>query len=164
MKILALDMATTTGWAMHAPDTDGRWPKSALRWGHVELPDAGGARVRALLGWLTETIAKEKTTHVVYETPGYFPGRVASYRVGCHLEAALLVAAKDCMVYGITSSEVKKVATGKGNAKKDQVRASMRGWLLKLGRATSRDELTDDEADALGVLKCYLVIEEKWKP
>jgi Holliday junction resolvasome RuvABC endonuclease subunit len=165
MKILALDLATTTGWAVHGPKSeDGSWPRDALRWGHIKLSDAVGSRIRELREWLDAKIKSELITHVVYETPGYFPGRVASFRVGCHLEAALLIAAEQALVYGITSGEVKKVATGKGNAKKDQVRASMRGWLLKLGRSTPLATLTDDEADALAVLKSYLVIVERWKP
>lgn len=149
--ILALDMATRTGWAYLAPGADS--PESGI----VQLPGEGqnAARVVALECWLWPRLAPLAAGRglIVYETPGLVLNRAAPFRVGCHLESAVLRLASAWRVdhlLGVTAAELKKHATGMGNAGKPEiVRAMKERW--------GREDLEDaDEADALALLSCAL--------
>lgn len=144
--ILALDLATRTGWAELAPGA------AAPTSGVVDLPSSGpAARVDALAAWLWPRLAPLAAGRglVIYEGPIMYPGRANAFRVGCHLESVLLHLARTLGVDHLVvaaPSEAKKHATGSGTAKKHLVVAAMR-------QRWGRPELEDDnEADALALL------------
>jgi Holliday junction resolvasome RuvABC endonuclease subunit len=134
MEILALDIATKTGWATsHTSGVVDFKPKRG---------ESDGMRVVRFRSWLDEMLRSGSFSVVVYERPA---GRHA---------ASIIVAAKmvgmvdllahehglDVAIY--SASEIKKHATGKGNAGKDQVyQAAVEKWGTGIA--------DDNEADAL---------------
>lgn len=154
--ILTLDLATRTGWAYLAEDCEE--PVS----GAIDLPGDGQvtARIVALECWLWPRLAPLAAGRglLVYETPGLVLNRAAPFRVGCHLESAVLRLARAWSVdhiLGITAGELKKIAAGHGFAKKDEMLRAMRARWNRT--EDGGHALTDDnEADALGLLHCAL--------
>lgn len=78
-------------------------------------------RIRAFRDWLSDIVLKEKIKMVVYERPTQ--GMFMATRIHSHFEAIILLM---CSYYGlgymeVSAAEVKKWATGKGNAKKPQM-------------------------------------------
>jgi len=145
-SILCYDMATLTGWAI-------RTPKGQVYSGSVQLAKKGAtARLASWHTWLDtqlRTVGWWAGGVLAYEQPTLVAGRANAFRVGCHLEAVLLLAASTLEVKTILSAtpgQIKKHATGKGNASKIQVIEAMR-------RRWQRSNLVDDnEADALALL------------
>ena len=144
--ILALDLATRLGWARL--DVDG-----CVSSGAVQLPSPPVARLAAFWRWL-EVELRPAPQLLVYERivlarmRGGIMG-AAAHRVASQLEGLTLLAAGLAGVprwTHVTPAELKVSATGKGNAPKAEVVASMRErW--------GRPELEDDnEADALALL------------
>jgi hypothetical protein len=153
--ILALDLATRAGWAELAAGAT--VPTS----GAIDLPDHGpAARVVGLTTWLWPRLAPIAAGRglLIYEGPIMYPGRANAFRVGCHLESNLLNMARAWGVDHVlvaSPAEVKKHATGSGNAKKDEVVRAMR---VRWGR-TEKGPLgleDDNEADALALLSYAL--------
>lgn len=114
MKILALDQATKCGWCL-SPELNGTWDLSAKR---DESPGYKLLKLRAKL----EDIHREHNLDlVVYE-------RVAGLHKSAIIHSAKMSGAIEifCIDNGIeyraySASEVKKFATGKGNANKDKM-------------------------------------------
>lgn len=142
MRILALDMATRTGWAVH---DEGRLVRSGM----VKLPDRPGARVRGFEDWLRDQL--DGVDVVAYESPALVRGRAAAHRVGCHLEAVVYATCGGQILYSTPAPQWKKLAGLKGNARKGEVLEwARRRWGLP-------DLVSHDEADALGVLQAALI-------
>ena len=111
MKILALDQATKTGWC--SPNASGVWDLSPKRGESIGMRNV---RFRAKL---IELIDLEEIEMVVYERPA---GRNKSaLLVAGELVSIIKLVCEDKGVeYGCYSAtEIKKYATGKGNANKD---------------------------------------------
>jgi Holliday junction resolvasome RuvABC endonuclease subunit len=138
-KILALDIATKTGWA--TTSASGTWD---LKTRKGESPGMKHLRLKAKV---KEVIELDNIDLVVYEKPsGRFIKGVMSVSelVGVIL---LLCAEMEIEHSGYTVSEVKKFATSKGNANKDDMMAAAR---LKWPQI----ELIDDNhSDALWILE-----------
>lgn len=163
MRVLALDQATSCGWATNA----GGPGRSRLEWGTEEFgrlrPDDGdGQRLVRFRGWLWEKLSRTGAALVVSE------GLVGFSRGKANLLAPQFSAVVRMAVaeLGLTHAEVppstlKKFATGRGNAKKPDVTAAARararseskaaGW-IPMEVEMRIDSLTDDEADALWLL------------
>jgi Holliday junction resolvasome RuvABC endonuclease subunit len=137
MKILALDIATKTGWCTDT--TSGTWNFSPKR------GESEGMRVVRFKSRVREMIELEKITLVSYE-------RVAGFHKGAIIVAAEMVGVlKDlCIEMGVelasySATEIKKFATGKGNAKKDQ--------MVEAARALGYNPIDDNEADAIHLFR-----------
>jgi Holliday junction resolvasome RuvABC endonuclease subunit len=140
MKILALDPATHCGWA-HSDGASGEWDLSIRR------DESGGMRVLRLSAKLREIIETTGVELVVFE---------AARHAGAKMQGALVVQAelqgviklvceeRGVEFRGYSPSELKKHATGKGNANKAAMQAAA---LAKFGK-----EVGDNEADALWLL------------
>lgn len=141
--ILALDLGTTTGWAMHAPCAGTASGTMSFKPGRFE---GGGMRYLRFRRWLTELKATTEGIEAVYfEEVRRHAGVDAAHAYGGFL--ATLTAW--CEHYGIPYSGVpvgtiKKHATGKGNADK----AAMVTAIRALGHAPA----DDNEADAIALL------------
>lgn len=158
MNILALDLGTTTGWALR----EGDHLESGVQTFEVKRGESPGMRYLAFRRWLRQIaqpecgarcdgtcshpivglIVYEQTHHrggAATEVSANFAGRVQEY-----------VAEKKCEAFAIEhaavhSATLKKWTTGKGNAKKpDMIAAVARRW--------ARDVTDDNEADALALL------------
>lgn len=142
--ILALDLATATGWALR--DAQGQLTSGvqsfALRSG-----ESSGMRLLRFRRWLREVLELGEVRLVAYEQPVIHRKRRQLNRSVAHnLEGVLLPELEGRADYvSPTPAEIKKHATGRGNASKaDMVAAAQVRW--------EREVQDDNEADALCVL------------
>jgi len=134
MKILALDIATNTGWKTET--ASGVWNLKPAR------GESEGMRVVRFKSKVRELIEIESITLVSYERPAGM--HKASIMVASEMVGVL----KDlCIEKGIelacySATEIKKFATDKGNANKEQMIEAARKQYGYTGDS-------DDEADAI---------------
>lgn len=133
MKILALDVATKTGWCTET--ASGTWDFK------VKRGESEGMRVVRFRSRVKEMIEMEEITIVSYE-------RVAGFHKAAIIVAAEMVGVLKllCTELGVeianyAATEIKKFATGKGNAKKEDMIKAAEDLGFKPG--------DDNEADAI---------------
>ena len=141
--ILALDLGTTTGWALRTPDgaiTSGTQSFRPQRF------EGGGMRFLRFKRWLTELKAhadgidslhfEEVRRHVSTDAAHAYGGFLATLTSWCEHH--------QIPYQGVPVGTIKKHATGKGNASKAEMITAMR----RLGHVPT----DDNEADALAIL------------
>ena len=134
MKILALDIASKTGWRTET--SSGVWDFNKQKRG-----DSYGMRLIRFKSSVREIFDLEKIDIVVYERPaGMFKSSiiVASEMIGVLIA---LCEERGIQYTAYSATEIKKFATGKGNAKKQDMIDSA----IALGFTPS----DDNEADAI---------------
>lgn len=138
MNILAIDQATKTGWATR--NSSGVWNLKVLK------DESGGMRLIRFRAKLKEIIELEEIELVIYErVAGRFKAAIS---VSAELAGTLKVVCEDSGVEyrAFSAGEIKKHATGKGNANKEQM-------VLKAEKKWPELEIIDDNhADALWIL------------
>ncbi len=156
--IIALDLATATGYAVGQP---GKNPE----FGTKVLPSTGedvGRYICALEDWLTDLIDFYEPDLVVYEAPSIFmkttPITIEKL-VGLTTELQRLCFRRTIRVRSANPSQVKKFWTGRGNAKKPQMEAAARRYGFSV--------YDDNQADALAIwhfgVDCYGPVEAREK-
>ena len=136
-KILALDIATKTGWATET--SSGTWEMKPNR------GESEGMRVVRFKAKVKEIISLESIDLVVYERPAGL--HKSSIMVASEMVGVLKDLCEELKInYGAYSAtEIKKFATGKGNANKDaMVNAAEKHFSIKI--------IDDNHADALWLL------------
>ncbi len=141
--ILALDLGTTTGWALRGSDGHITSGSESFR---PQRFEGGGMRFLRFKRWLTELKAvtngidalhfEEVRRHVSTDAAHAYGGFLATLTAWCEHH--------QIPYQGVPVGTIKKHATGKGNAGKDEVIASV----TARGHAPS----DDNEADALALL------------
>lgn len=141
-NILALDLGTKTGWAIHTRDgkrlcgTESFSPRAS--WS----PGQRGLRFRS---WLASTIAKHDINGIWYEIVHRHIGTQAAHLYGAY-EMLMLMAADqhNLTVDSVGVGTIKKHAAGSGRADKAQVIAAMKlkGWIVD----------SDNAADAAAIM------------
>lgn len=113
MKILALDIASQTGWC--SPNAHGCWD---LR---IKRDESGGLRLLRLKAKVKEIIELEQIELVVYE-------RVSGFHKNAIIVASEMVGVvksfcdeNNIPYKAYSAAEIKRFATGKGNASKKQM-------------------------------------------
>lgn len=143
ITILALDLGTTTGWAMRLADGVVASGTMEFRSGRYE---GGGMRFLRFRSWLDHLLDGAKTIDLIhFEEVRRHAGTDAAHIYGgflAHLSAWCEL--KHIPYQGVPVGTIKRHATGKGNAGKDAVIAAM--------RARGFNPEDDNEADALAVL------------
>lgn len=139
MRILALDIATKCGFAI-SNSTSGTWDLTSKR------DESKGMRLIKLRNFIRQIHENAPLDLVVFEAVRAFRHQQA---VVCQSELQGVVKAwchdNGVEYKGYTSSEIKKHATGKGNAKKDQmIRAAIEMFEIPI--------VDDNHADALWTL------------
>lgn len=141
MKVLSLDIASTTGWCL---DTDvyGTWDFRTRK------DESMGMKLIRFRAKLREFHELENLNVVIYERPA---GKHANSII--HQSKLIAVLEEFCEAVGIeyrsySASEIKKFATGKGNAGKPQMIAAAK---QKYGY-TGND---DNEADAIHMRELF---------
>jgi Holliday junction resolvasome RuvABC endonuclease subunit len=141
MNILAIDPATKCGWA-HTSGPSGTWDLSIRR------DESAGMRLIRFRAKLIE-VGMSGVDLVVYEAARHAaPKMQGALVVQAELQSVIKVWCVDHRIEyrGYSPSEIKKHATGKGNAKKDDMMSAARAkWPAKAIR-------DDNEADALWLL------------
>ena len=141
--LLALDLGTTTGWALHAHDgsiTSGSASFKPQRF------EGGGMRFLRFKRWLTEIKQSSDGLDAVYfEEVRRHMGVDAAHAYGGFMAHLTAWCEHHQIPYqGIPVGTIKKHATGRGNAGKDEMLAAARN----LGHSPA----DDNEADALALL------------
>ena len=141
--ILALDLGTTTGWALRGSDGNVTSGSESFR---PQRFEGGGMRFLRFKRWLTELKAvadgidalhfEEVRRHVSTDAAHAYGGFLATLTAWCEHH--------QIPYQGVPVGTIKKHATGKGNAGKDEVIAAM-----SVHGHTPSD---DNEADALALL------------
>ena len=140
-NILALDPATHCGWA-HSCGQSGTWDLSIRR------DESSGMRLIRFRSKLAEILNSTPTDLVVFEAARCaIPKMQGAVTVQAEIQGVLKWYCEDNGINyrGFSSTEVKRHATGKGNASKAQmIAAAQEKW---------GSHITDDnEADALWIL------------
>lgn len=142
MRILGLDPGSQCGFAVIGPlgiDVSGVWQLAPAR------GESPGARYLRLRARLQETRAAYPDLRLVaYEQAHQRGGAATEYAVGCSTHIQSWCAEHQVDHAAVHSATVKKWATGKGNAGKDEM---IRCGLVRFSPTTS----TDDEMDALWI-------------
>ena len=138
--ILALDPATRCGWA-HSAGLSGVWDLS------IKRDESGGMRIIRFVSKLQEVVDAFPIQLIVYEAArhaGKFGG--GPLVVQAELQGQIKRLAEELGVEykGYSPSEIKKHATGKGNANKEK--------MIEAARARWPDVVDDNHADALWLL------------
>ena len=145
--LLALDLGTQTGWAMRSRDDSVISGSESFRPGRFE---GGGMRFLRFKRWLTEIKHSADGIDAVYfEEVRRHAGVDAAHAYGGFLAHLTAWCEHHQIPYqGVPVGTIKKHATGRGNAGKDEVIAAMR---VKGFHPTD-----DNEADALAILQWAL--------
>ena len=136
MTMLALDLGTTTGWALMGADgqiTSGSQSFKPQRF------EGGGMRFLKFKRWLTDV--KQCTTGIDLVVFGVdaahvYGGLMATLTTWCEHH--------NIAYQGVPVGTIKKHATGKGNAGKDEMIASV--------QARGHQPADDNEADAIALV------------
>jgi hypothetical protein len=145
--VLALDLGTTTGYALRMPS--GRIVSGVASFKPGRF-DGGGMRFVRFVRFLQEMLASTPIGAVYFEEVRRHLGVDAAHIYGglmAHLTA--WCEAKNIPYSGVPVGTIKKHATGKGNASKDEMIAAV--------KARGHAPADDNEADALALL--YQAIE-----
>ena len=150
--ILALDLGTTTGWALRHRDgttTSGSEPFAPRRF------EGGGMRYLRFKRWLTEVKqCADRVDAVYFEEVRRHAGVDAAHAYGgflAHLTA--WCEHHDIPYQGVPVGTIKKHATGKGNAGKAD--------MIAAAKARGFDPEDDNEADALALLAWAVTQEDR---
>ena len=141
--ILALDLGTHTGWALHQRDgtiTSGTEHFSPQRF------EGGGMRFLRFKRWLNELRSHSvEIDAVFFEEVRRHAGVDAAHAYGGFMSHLTAWCEQNSIPYqGVPVGTIKKHATGKGNASKDEMVAAARQRGFK--------PADDNEADALSIL------------
>ena len=141
--ILALDLGTTTGWAMRGHDGQITSGTASFR---PRRFDGGGMRYLKFVNWLTELdqLAGPIAT-IWFEEVRRHAGTDAAHVFGGLLATLTSWAELRGIPYGgVPVGTIKKFATGKGNANK--------AAMIDAARAKGFSPADDNEADAIAIL------------
>ena len=151
MTILALDLGTQTGWALTSRDgsiTSGSQSFKPQRF------EGGGMRFLRFKRWLTDIKqCNDGIDRVVFEEVRRHVGVDAAHAYGGFMGQLTAWCEHHQIPYqGVPVGTIKKHATGKGNASKDEMVASV--------RARGHQPADDNEADALALLHWAIETQE----
>ena len=142
MNILALDCGTKTGWASIA---DGRI-ESGVQDFSLKRGESKGIRFLRFNTWLDSMVKLTYPQVVVYELAHFRGGHATEILVGMTTRIEEFCESNNIEYSSIHSMTLKKFATGKGRANKEDMINVAREKFNK------PDLSSDDEADALHVL------------
>ena len=149
--ILALDLGTTTGWALRSSDGAITSGSAGFR---PQRFEGGGMRFLRFKRWLAELKDMTGGIHALYfEEVRRHVSTDAAHAYGGFLATLTAWCEHHQIPYqGVPVGTIKKHATGKGNSSKDDVLSAMRA----LGHAP----VDDNEADALALLRWAIASQE----
>jgi hypothetical protein len=141
--VLALDLGTTTGWALRRHDggiTSGTMTFKPTRF------EGGGMRFLRFRGWLAEVAALSGgVARIVFEEVRAHAGTDAAHIYGGFLGVLTAWCEEHDVPYeGVPVGTIKRYATGKGNANKAAMIAAV--------EARGFRPADDNEADAIALL------------
>jgi Holliday junction resolvasome RuvABC endonuclease subunit len=149
--LLALDLGTTTGWAMQYRDGTVSSGTAAFK---PQRFEGGGMRFLRFKRWLNELCSASSDIHAVYfEEVRRHAGVDAAHAYGGFLGHLTAWCEQHHIPYqGVPVGTIKKHATGKGNAGKPE--------MIAAAQARGYAPTNDNEADALALLHWALATQE----
>jgi Holliday junction resolvasome RuvABC endonuclease subunit len=149
--ILALDLGTTTGWALRGSDGHITSGSESFR---PQRFEGGGMRYLRFRRWISEVQESVSEIQFLYfEEVRRHVGVDAAHAYGGFLATLTAWCEHHQIPYqGVPVGTIKKHATGKGNASKEEMVASV--------RARGHQPADDNEADALALLAWAIETQE----
>ena len=141
MKIVALDCASKTGWAVYV---NGKYSQSGVQNFTKKRGESSGLMFLKFSCWLRELLMMTKPDLVAYEQSFKRGGAATEISYGLTTNVQEVCVDLDINYWPATVSQVKKALTGRGGANKDQMIEAAKPII-------GRNPETDDEADAVGV-------------
>lgn len=150
--ILALDLGTTTGWALQHLDGSIISGTESFK---PQRFEGGGMRFLRFKRWLNELLSASHSINAVYfEEVRRHAGVDAAHAYGGFMGQLTAWCEYQKIPYqGVPVGTIKKHATGKGNAGKEEIVAAMKA------RGYQPDD--DNEADALALLHWAIELEAR---
>ena len=147
MKILALDIATKTGWATNNPVAQSGMVDFTIGKAGQKMTDAKRAlRLLKFKHWLTEFLTMHTKFDLIIYEQQHHRGRAATeVAIGLISEVIKLAGIVGARIESVHSGTLKKFATGHGKAEKAQMIAAAEGFGWK--------PVDDNEADACLILE-----------
>jgi Holliday junction resolvasome RuvABC endonuclease subunit len=140
--VVAIDLGTTTGWAVRSANGQIASGTVTFRPGRFE---GGGMRYLRFRRWIAEVLDGEKPEAVHFEEVRRHAGTDAAHVYGGMLaELTAECELRGVPYQGVSVGTIKRHATGKGNAPKEAMVAAV--------RALGFSPADDNEADALALL------------
>lgn len=139
MNILALDLATRTGWAIVA---DGRLLESGVQDFTKRRGESNGLLFLRARKWLRDVADLYKPALIAYERAHFRGGAATEICVGLQTRAQELAAELGIEAAPVATMTLKKWATGSGKADK-------LAMIERAAKAMGRVPLDDNEADAV---------------
>ena len=142
MKILAIDCGTKTGFAYYANGI----VESGVQDFSLKRGESNGMRFLRFRSWLQDMLNMLGVDLVAYEMPHHRGGSATEVLIGMTTRIQEECDSRNINYTSVHSATLKKYATGKGNASKEQ--------MLVEARRRFGDEIVDDnEADARFMLE-----------
>lgn len=142
MTVLALDLGTTTGWAIKHGNGLVHSGIQSFKPGRYE---GGGMRFLKFSRWLDELTGGESSITVYFEEVRNHAGTDAAHIYGGFLASLGQWCESRKIPYeGVPVGTIKRAWTGKGNSGKDV--------MMKIARERGFNPVDDNEADALAIL------------
>ena len=149
--ILALDLGTTTGWALRSSDGAITSGSAGFR---PQRFEGGGMRFLRFKRWLAELKDMTGGIHALYfEEVRRHVSTDAAHAYGGFLATLTAWCEHHQIPYqGVPVGTIKKHATGKGNSGKDE--------MIAAAKARGHNPVDDNEADALALLHWAIETQE----
>ena len=149
MKVLGIDQATSTGYAI--ADENG----NILLSGHIAFTGSRAEKLLAFHRWLESFVFEHTPTIIAHERPHFRGGAATELCVGLCALIAMTGCAHAIPVHAVQSMVLKKWATGNGRAEKSDMTAAAQKFVEK----PLNVKKDNDEADAIhiarwGALEC----------
>lgn len=149
MKILALDLGISTGWAVSAGDST--LLESGVQRFDLSRGESPGCRFLRFRSWLAGILDMTAPALVAYERAHHRGGHATELAIGLQTRVQELAAAREIPYAAVHTGTLKKHATGSGAASKEMmILAARKRW------PDAQAIESDDQADALLVLSWAL--------
>lgn len=157
MKILGIDPGTaTTGYGILNWDGNGAFSLHKFGWIETDKNYEPSIRLNSIYRQMISLLAEFKPDTMIMEKVFFFSNAKTVIRVS-QAQGVILLAAQHCNipVHELSPAQIKKVVTGNGRAKKDEMKKAVRK-ILGIKIPIHKKTHFDDVADALAVAICYI--------
>lgn len=157
MKILGIDPGTaTTGYGVLNWDKNSTYSLYKFGWIETNKDSCPAERLGLIYHELVSILKQSKPNVLVMEKVFFFANAKTVIRVS-QAQGVILLAAQHCKVpvHELAPLEVKKIITGNGWAKKEEIKKAVKS-LLRIRTPKKKKTHFDDVADALAIAICYI--------